>query len=120
MKKRKLTKGKLAALVAAGCMVIALPVMAFNDRYNYSMDGYDTEYVAEVKPTKTTLFLNTRPASGGDVKIILGDSVSTSAIFPYRTARDDWRVPVTAGKTIDIWAHAESANTTYGVLHVWD
>lgn len=101
-------------------MVVALPVMAFNDRYNYAMDGYDTEYVAGVWPTKTTVYLNTRPSTGGDVRIMLEGAANTLAIFPYRTARDDWRVSVTTGKQLDIWAHAESANTTLGVLHVWD
>ncbi len=120
MKKFKLTKGKLAALVAAGCMVVALPVMAFNDRYNYAMDGYDSEYIAGVWPTKSVVYLNTRPASGGDVQIILDGAAKASATFPYRTSRADWKVTVTSGQQLDIWGHSLSSSTTYGVLHVWD
>lgn len=102
MKKIRLTKGKLAALVAAGCMVVALPVMAFNDRYNYAMDGYDSEYIAGVKSSKTTVYLNTRPSTGGDVEIILETAANAKATFPYRTARDDWKVTVKPGVQLDI------------------
>lgn len=101
-------------------MAVALPVMAFNTTYSYAMDGYDSEYIAGVTSSKTTVYLNTRPASGGDVQIILEGAANTSAVFPYRTSRADWNVTVTRGRQLDIWGHALSSSTTYGTLHVWD
>lgn len=118
MKKMKLTKGKLAALIAVGCMVIALPAMAFYKTYPYAMDGYDTEIITALTPTATPVYFNTRPSSGGDVEIILEGASDKRATFPYRTSRDDWEVLVTPNTQLSIYGHALSQYTTIGVLHV--
>lgn len=120
MKKMKFTKGKLAALVAAGCMVIALPVMAFNASYPYEVQNYNSMYLTGIRTQYSTVYLNTRPNTGGDVKIRLEGAANTSATFPYRTSRDDWAVAITPNEQLRIYAVSISTNTTKGILHVWD
>lgn len=120
MKKIKLTKGKLAALIAAGCMAVTLPVLAFNTTYPYEVHDYNSMYLAGIKTQYSTVYLNTRPNTGGNVKIRLEGAANTSAVFPYHTSRDDWAVTITPNEQLRIYAEALSSVTTKGILHVWD
>lgn len=120
MKKIKITKGKLVALVAAGCMAITLPAMAFNAMYPYEVQNYNSMYLVGLRTQYSTVYLNTRPNTGGDVKIRLEGAANTWVTFPYRTSRDDWAVTITPNEELRIYAESLSSNTTKGILHVWD
>lgn len=118
MKKVRVSKGKLAAVVAVCCIAIATPVFAFDEWYDYAIGPNDTETIARFVPGSSVLYLNSRPTSGGNLNVSLHGGGSGSTTFPYHTSRSPWQVNVNPSITLEIDGNATSYGTA-GSLHVW-
>lgn len=119
MNKIKLTKGKIAALVAVGCMAVSLPVQAFNEYYGYAFGPNENKPITNFVPGASKIYLNTRPSSGGQVEIILSGAANGSHTFPYQVSVDDWAVNVgNPGTKLYISGKAGELGSA-GSLHVW-
>ena len=119
MNKIKLTKGKIAALVAVGCMAVSLPVQAFNEYYGYAIGPNASKQIAGFVPGTSKIYLNTRPSSGGDVRIVLSGAAEGSHTFPYQVYVDDWAVNVENPATNLIIRGEAGDLGSAGSLHVW-
>ena len=116
---RKIMKRKIAvaAIAAVSCISIAGSALAFNNNYSYAIGPSDTKKIAEFTPGESTLYLNTRPTSGGGVTISLNDKTK-SFTFPAAVSVPDWKVSVEPSVNLKVKGTAPSTGVA-GILHIW-
>lgn len=120
MRKSKMTRGKFAALVVASCMAVAVPVLAFDSTYPYNIAGTNSVTISQFAPKASTIYFNSRPASGGDLHVTLSGAASGGATFPYYTSRTPWKVSVASPQSIlNVQGEGTSSRGTAGLLHIW-
>lgn len=119
MLKGKMNKIKISIAGVLCCLAIAMPVMAFSISDSYAIGPNETKRIGSHTTGTTTIYLNTRPSSGGDVRITLSGGASGSTTFPYYTSRDPWKVTnVNATRNVIMDGSATSSGTA-GVLTMW-
>lgn len=119
MLKRKMDKIKFMIAGVVCCLAIAMPVMAFSVSDPYAIGPNETKNIGNHVTGTTTIYINTRPSSGGDVKITLSGGASGSATFPYRTSRDPWKVTNVDKYSNVVINGTATSNGTAGVLTMW-
>lgn len=113
---------KILAVAMAGAILAgtAGTAMAAYNRYDpYAISPNATKRITHYVPGESTIYIQTRPDAGGDLRVTLSGAKSASAIFPYYTTRNAWKVTgVKKNATLYIDGTATSGGTS-GRLRSW-
>lgn len=121
MTMRKRWNKLLSGIVAVGLAVsmMAVTAYAFDEDYDYSIGPNSTGSITSFVTGCSTIYLNTRPDSGGSVTIKLSGAKTASSTFPYQTNRPDWEVNnVNPSTTLYVKGTAGNGGSA-GTLHIW-
>jgi hypothetical protein len=98
---------------------MAVTAYAFDEDYDYAVGPNSTQSITSFVTGVSTIYLNTRPNSGGSITIKLSGAKTGSSTFPYQTNRPDWEVTgVNPSTTLTVKGTAGNGGSA-GTLHIW-
>lgn len=120
MKRFKLSKKGLAAVAAASCLAVSIPVMAFDSTYPYDIPSDTQTEIVRLIPGANTIYLNSRPTGGGNLHVTLSGAASGSHMFSYNVSTSPWEVSVSSPDAyLIVYGSGSPGMSTRGSLHIW-